>query len=423
MSRPRGALERLWSWFRGESRTSLKDPALVEMFGGRSSASGVSVTPDSALNCVTVLACVRIIAETVSSLPLRMYERVDGGRRPADDHPLYDILHDEPNPWMTSCSFWESMVAALLLRGNAYAEKVYGGGGQVLELWPILPQYVTPKISDASIVYEVQGAQGQATSLSSDRVLHIHGLGSDGLLGYSPITLARDAVGLALAAEEYGARTFSNDATPGGILTHPGQLSAEAAKRLKQSWEDAHRGSGKARRTALLEEGMSWVRIGMPNDDAQFLETRRFQVQEVARLFRVPLHMLADLVNASYSSIEQQGIDFVSQTIRPWCVRIEREIRRQLIPREDRRRYYAEFALEGLLRGDTASRYSAYATGRQNGWLSIDEIRALENMNPLPDGLGASYMVPMNMTQLGMEPEGGSPGGVPLVAKGDPEDA
>ena len=240
--------------------------------------------------------------------------------------------------------------------------------------------------------------------LTDDRVWHLRGLSNDGLDGYSPISLMRQAIGLSMAAEKFGAKFFGNDARPGGILLHPGQLGDEAAKRLTETWESRHGGLSGAHRVAVLEEGLSYKEIGIPPDDAQFLETRKFQVNEIARIYRIPPHMLADLERATFSNIEHQSIDFVTHTIRPWLVRWEQSIKQNLMVPADRDRYFAEFLVDGLLRGDTKSRYEAYAIGRQNGWFSADDIREMENLNPLPDGKGEEYLIPLNMIPAGSAP-------------------
>jgi HK97 family phage portal protein len=246
---------------------------------------------------------------------------------------------------------------------------------------------------EGKVVYRYTLArEGINLTLAPWQVLHIPGLGFDGLLGYSPIAMAREAVGLAMATEEFGARFYNQNAQPGIVLKHPNRLSNEARDNLRKSWEDSHRGLDKAHKAAILEEGMSLEKIGIPPDDAQFLETRKFQRSEIASFFHIPPHMIGDLDKATFSNIEQQSLEFVVYTMRPWLVRWEQAINQKLILQEN---YFSEFLVDGLLRGDIAARYSAYAVGRQWGWLSANDVRELENMNPI-DG-GDTYLTPLNM--------------------------
>ncbi len=373
------------------------------LFGGAETSSGVQVTEQGALQATAVFACVRILAETVASLPLILYERLaNGGKARAQGYPLYTLLHDAPNPEMTSLELRETLMGHLGTWGNAYAEIEADSNGAVLALWPLRPDRMTVERVGFDLVYTYRltraDSQGRiSVPLRADQVLHIRGLGFDGIMGYSPIGLARQAVGLSLATEKFGSAFFGNGARPGGVLEHPGKLSDTAFKNLRRTIEERHGGIERAMRLMILEEGMKYSQIGIPPEDAQFLETRKFQVTEIARLYRVPPHMLGDLDRATFSNVEQQSIDFVIHTIRPWLVRWEQAIAQRLLLPRERSRYFAEFLVEGLLRGDTASRYQAYAIGRQWGWLSADDIRERENMNPLPGGQGAMYMVPLNM--------------------------
>ena len=359
-------------------------------------ASGVSVTPMKALQHSAVYACVRILAETVASLPLIMYERLERGKRRATEHQLYELLKDRPNEAMTSFEYREALQGHLGLWGNAYSSVVYGPTGQVQELWPLRPDCMLQIMKfEGRWVYHYQLPSGETRWLDEFHVWHLRGMGSDGRIGYSPIRLMRHAIGLGMAAEEYGARFFSNDATAGVVLSHPKTLSEDAKKRIRESWEEGHQGLSKKHRMAILEEGMTAEKITIPPDDAQFLQTRKFQLQEIARMYRIQPHMLADLDRATFSNIEHQSIEFVIHTIRPWLVRWEQSIAQRLMLAKDRARYFPEFLVEGLLRGDVVSRYEAYAKGRQNGWLSANDIRELENMNPVKGG--DVYLVPLNM--------------------------
>ena len=235
--------------------------------------------------------------------------------------------------------------------------------------------------------------------LRREEVLHVPGLGFDGLIGYSPVAMAKNAIGMAIATEEYGASFFANGANPGGVLEHPGVV--KDPKRVRESWNAVYQGSSNAHRVAVLEEGMKFQAIGIPPEQAQFLETRKFQINEIARIFRVPPHMLADLEKSSFSNIEQQSLEFVKYTLDPWVIRWEMAIQKALFLPSEKKQYFVKFNLDGLLRGDYQSRMNGYATGRQNGWLSSNDIRELENMNPIPPELGGDlYLINGNMTKL-----------------------
>jgi len=383
-----------------EIRSGLAQPEswLIDALVGSKAVSGVNVTPAKALQSAAVFACVRVIAETVASLPLPVYRRLQGrGKERAADFYLYPILHDQPNPEMTSFELRETLMGHLCLWGNAYCEIVRDGAGRVRELWPLRPDKMSVKRENGQLVYDYQLPDGQVIRLRQSQVFHIRALSGDGIIGYSPISTVREAIGLALATEEFGARFFGNGTHPGLVVSHPGKLSDQAHKNLKQDLTEKYSGLGKAHRILLLEEGMSVEKIGIPPEDAQFLETRKFQLNEICRIFRVPPHLVGDLERATFSNIEHQSIEFVIHTIRPWLVRWEQAIRRDLFLPSEKSTYFAEFLVDGLLRGDIKSRYDAYAVGRQNGWLSADDIRELENMNPLPDGQGKVYLVPLNM--------------------------
>jgi len=367
-------------------------------------ASGVNVNEQIAMTYTAVWACVRILAESVASLPLVVYRRLpNGGKERAPDHRLYGLLHDLPNSENTSVELREMLQAHLALWGNAYCEKEFDQAGRVVALWPLRPDLVRVERVAGELVYEINMPSGGRQILPAERVMHIRGLTHDGMIGYSPICQAREAIALGLATQQFGSAFFGNGARPGGVLEHPGALSDKARKNLLESWENMHSGLQNAQRVAILEEGMKYAPIGIPPEEAQFLETRKFQVTEIARIFRIPPHMLADLDRATFSNIEHQSLEFVVHTLRPWLVRWEQAINRDLFLPEERKTYFAEHLIDGLLRGDIQSRYQAYATGRQQGFLSANDIRAMENMNPIDNG--DIYLVPLNMVpanQIGM---------------------
>lgn len=389
-------------------QASLFSPAWQDVVIGMPSSSGVTVTPESSLRYTAVLACVRVLAEGVASLPCLLYERFEqggrDGKRRARDHRIYGLLHDAPNSVQTAFEFYELGMAHLALWGNFYAEIEWSPRGQVVALWPLAAWRVTPAQSREGKSYRLELDGAPARTLSDYQVLHVPGFGYDGVSGRSMIGLAREAIGLGLAAERYGGSVFGNGVVPGGVLEHPGVLSDEAYKRLASSWESRHQGLNNAQRLAILEEGMKYNKIGVPPEDAQFLETRKFQRSEIAGIFRVPLHMIGDLERATFSNIEHQSTEFLTNSLAPWLRRWEQRINRSLLIGRERERYFAEFLVDALLRGDTATRYAAYATGRQWGWLSVNDIRQRENMNPVDGGDG--YLVPLNMVEAGAELDG-----------------
>jgi len=347
-------------------------------------SSGKAVNERTAMQTTSVYACVRILAETIASLPLHTYKHTTGGKEKAKDHHLYYLLHDEPNPEMTSFVFRETLMSHLLLWGNAYAQIVRDGRGNVLSLYPLLPdRMVVGRAANGELYYEYRKDTGSVI-LRRDEVLHIPGLGFDGLVGYSPIAMAKNAIGMALACEEYGATFFANGANPGGVLEHPGVV--KDPKRIRDSWNAVYQGGGNAHRIAVLEEGMKFQSIGIPPEQAQFLESRKYQTEEICRIFRVPPHLVASLDRATFSNIEHQSISFVVHTIRPWLVRLEQSMNKALFSKADRGNYFTSFVVEGLLRGDYASRMQGYAIGIQNGFLSPNDVRSLENMNTIEHG-------------------------------------
>lgn len=377
------------------------------LFG--STTSGKTVNERTAMQTTAVYACVRILAEAIAGLPLHIYRyRLDGGKERISQHPLYYLLHNEPNPEMTSFVFRETLMSHLLLWGNAYAQVIRDGLGRVLGLYPLLPNKMdVHRSASGELVYtyyrdvDESGLKpkGGYITLRRDEVLHIPGLGFDGLVGYSPIAMAKNAIGMAMATEEYGASFFANGANPGGVLEHPGVV--KDPKRVRESWNTVYQGSANAHRIAVLEEGMKFHQIGIPPEEAQFLQTRKFQINEIARIFRVPPHMVGDLEKSSFSNIEQQSLEFVKYTLDPWVVRWEQALQQSLLLPSEKPRYFVKFNVDGLLRGDYQSRMSGYATARQNGWMSANDIRELEDMNRIPAEEGGDlYLVNGNMTKL-----------------------
>ncbi|WP_195923671.1 phage portal protein [Clostridium tepidum] len=375
-------------------------------FGG--TTSGKPVNEHTAMQMTAVYSCVRILAEAVAGLPLHLYKYTDsGGKEKALSHPLYFLLHDEPNPEMSSFVFRETLMTHLLLWGNAYAQIIRNGKGEVIALYPLMPNRMSVDRDSSGALYytytkysdEAPTMKSMTVTLRPSDVFHIPGLGFDGLVGYSPIAMAKNAIGMAIACEEYGAKFFANGAAPRGVLEHPGTI--KDPQKVRDSWNAAYQGSSNSHRVAVLEEGMKYQPIGISPEQAQFLETRKFQINEIARIFRVPPHMVGDLEKSSFSNIEQQSLEFVKYTLDPWVIRWEQTISRALLRPDEKKLYFAKFNVDGLLRGDYVSRMNGYATARQNGWMSANDIRELENIDRIPPELGGDlYLINGNMTKL-----------------------
>ena len=402
-----GILERLGlKRQRGEPKNKYEGNDFSLLFGR--TTSGKTVNERTALQTTAVYACVRILSETIASLPLHVYRYSEGGKAKDTEHVLYTLLHDEPNPDMTSFVFRETLMSHLLIWGNAYSQILRDRSGQVIGLYPLLPDQMSVHRREKGKLFYVYNRYEEdnpnfqekgSIVLSQEEVLHIPGLGFDGLIGYSPIALAKNAVGITLACEEYGASFFGNGANPGGVLEHPGILKDPA--KVRDSWNAVYQGTRNAHKVAVLEEGMSYKQIGIPPEEAQFLETRKFQINEIARLFRIPPHMVGDLEKSSFSNIEQQSLEFVKYTLDPWVVRFEQALKKSLLLPEEKKTHFIKFNVDGLLRGDYQSRMNGYAIGRQNGWLSTNDIRELEELNPIPPEEGGDlYLINGNMTKL-----------------------
>ena len=372
------------------------------------STSGKNVNEKSAMQMSAVYACVRILSEAIAGLPLHMYRyKYTGGKEKALDHSLYHLLHDEPNPEMTSFVFRETLMTHLLLWGNAYAQIIRNGKGEVIALYPLMPNKMdVDRDSNGNLYYKYQRSTAEANTMNDglvfldpSDVLHIPGLGFDGLVGYSPIAMAKNAIGLSMAAEEYGAKFYANGAAPSGVLEHPGVLKDPA--KVRDSWNAAFGGSSNSHKVAVLEEGLKYTPISISPNEAQFLETRKFQIDEIARIFRVPPHMVGDLEKSSFSNIEQQSLEFVKYTLDPWVVRWEQSLSRALLLPDEKSSYFFKFNVDGLLRGDYQSRMQGYSVGIQNGFMCPNDVRELENLDLIPEELGGNkYMVNGNMVDL-----------------------
>ncbi len=391
---------------RDKPKNSTAGSSFAFYLGG--STSGKAVTERSAMQMTAVYSCVRILAEAVAGLPLHLYRyKEDGGKEKAIDHSLYSLLHDEPNPEMSSFVFRETLMTHLLLWGNAYAQIIRNGKGEVIALYPLMPNKMkVDRDERGELYYEYSHSTDEANTMKNESVrlkktdvLHIPGLGFDGLVGYSPIAMAKNAIGMAIACEEYGAKFFANGAAPSGVLEHPGVI--KDPQRVRETWQGQFGGSSNANKVAVLEEGMKYTPISISPEQAQFLETRKFQINEIARIFRVPPHMVGDLEKSSFSNIEQQSLEFVKYTLDPWVIRWEQTLSRALFNADEKKKYFFKFNVEGLLRGDYASRMSGYATARQNGWMSANDIRELENMDKIPaDQGGDLYLINGSMLPM-----------------------
>ncbi|WP_299195740.1 phage portal protein [uncultured Amphritea sp.] len=362
---------------------------------GYDTYSGRGVSSQKAMQLTTVFGCVRVLSESVGMLPCKLYQMNGDQRESAVNHKVYRLLTTAPNDYMTAQEFWEMLIACLCLRGNFYAYKVKAFG-EVVELLPLDPSAVKPKLEDHKASYEVTWKDGTKETLDQDLIWHVRILTLDGLTGLNPVAYAREAVGLGLATEEHGARLFSNGAVTSGVLTTEQKLTDEAFKRLQTQFKDNHEGLTNAHKPMILEMGLNWKPVALNSEDSQFLETRKFQRDEICAIFRVPPHLVANLDKASFNNIEHLGLSFVNYALVPYLTRIESRVNVGLLKKEDQGKYYAKFNAGALLRGDLKSRYESYGQGINWGILSPNDCRELEDMNPR-DG-GDLYLTPLNMT-------------------------
>jgi HK97 family phage portal protein len=385
-----------------ESRTSEFTAAVAAFLKGDdtlpiATASGATVTEKSSLGLTAIYSAVKLIAWTLASLPLPVYKRLTPrGKERAPNHPNYKLLHDTPNPEITSFKWRELMSAHQNLWGAGISEIEFDASGRPIALWPLPPWRVEPKMTEnKTILYKLHLDTGGFRILSSYQVLVFPALSCSNHAWMSPIATHRETIGAAMAVREFGARTFGQGTNPSGILKHPGRLKETSEEDIRKKFKESYEGLSKAHRLMLLEDGMTFEKVGLPAEDAQYLETRKFDVSEIARIFNVPLHLLQDHEKSTSwgSGIEEMNLGFVTFTLRPYLVQWEQEIQRRLFDGDE---YFAEFLIEGLLRGKTTERYNAYQIGRQNGWLSANDIREFENMNPLEGDQGDIYLVPLN---------------------------
>jgi HK97 family phage portal protein len=380
------------------SGVATPDPWMYELFAPKTN-SGVTVNETSAMRLAAHFACVSLTARVVASFPVQLFERLpDGRKRKATDHPVYHLLHDQPNPEMTSFSFKEVLQANLSNTGRAFSEIVWTKSGYPKELWPIPPALVTPRRrTDGKLEYLVNGEQ-----VPGWKILHIPGIGFDGLNSFSPVGLFREQIGLGLAAEQFGARFFGQGTNIGGFIEYPDKMSDDAYRRLKTSMDEKYRGLQNSHGTIILEQGAKYAKLGMSMADAAFIETQKLNRSTIAMIHGVPPHLIGDLERSTNNNIEHQGIEAVVYLFRPWAMRWEQALTARLLTPKEQERFYFRFNLDGLLRGDTKARFEAYAIARQWGWSNVNEIRELEDKDPIGEE-GDVYLQPLNMVPAGKE--------------------
>lgn len=369
---------------------SITSEEAARYFGGAATISGMAITEQSSMTISTFYACVRNIADDTSKCSIIVgRKQADGSREILEEHPLSYLLNVAPNPEMGAKVFRETLIAHAASWGNGYAEIQWRADGEPGAIWPLDPSQMVVRRSGGALRYFYSGRPVDAANL-----IHVPGLGFDGRIGYSVARIARESLGQVMATEQFGAAFFANGARPSGAMKHPGKLSDPAYARLKESLSDEHGGVMNAGRPLLLEEGMEWSPMTVPPEEAQFLLTRQFNVPEVCRWFRMPPHKVAHLLNATFSNIEHQSIEYVVDCLHGWFVRLEQELQRKCLGKD--RRLYVKHNVNSLLRGDVKSRYEAHAIGRQWGWLSANDVLRLEDQDPIEEG-GDIYLSPSNM--------------------------
>jgi HK97 family phage portal protein len=365
------------AWLRKRSWANL------DAFEGRDTSSGIHINDTVALGIPAVFACVRVLTEAIASLPLIIYERLENGDRARARHfSLFRLLHDAPNPLMTSFELRELLVGHLCLRGNAFCY-IERADGEVVALWPLHPDRVTVEVAGRELLYKHQPSDGPEKVYRMADVLHIRGLSSDGIIGHSPLSLLRDSFGYAKAVSEYASSYFKNDASPGGILSTPASLNAQAIANLREAWTSGHAGKGKHHRVAILDNDLKWTNVGISPQDSQLIESQKFSVVEIARVYRVPLNLVMDYERSTYSNVTEQNRSFLTHTLQPWLTRIEQAMAKALLTEAEKERYFIEHLTQGFLRADTKTRFESYKIAIDAGFLTVDEVRQLENMNAL----------------------------------------
>lgn len=400
--------ERIRRSFQGAPRLSTaSNPAqwFIDWIRPNPTASGIHVDEYAALNYSAVWAATCFYTAAFATLPMVLYrELADDDRERAKTHPLYPLLKDQPNDEQDNVMFWSMQGPCLVNWGNCYAEKEYTFGGNLYALWPIHARQVTPYRDGEGgpLRYEVTSESGSKRYIDRKDMFHIAGwISDDGVMGKGVIRQARESIGMGLATEKFGSAFFGNDCTPGLAITHPQNPSEEAEKNIRRGWEKRHKGAGNAHQIAFLREGMKVERIGIPPEEAQFLETRQHNITEIARWYNLPPHILSDLLRATFSNIEQQDLNLLKHSLRPWLVRIEKSAKRQLIGARDSSLYW-EYLVDALLRADAQARTEAAYKQFMNGALTLNEWRRMENRNRIPDKYGDQHFVPNNLIPIDM---------------------
>ena len=401
----------------------LSSQQALGVFNAQPTGSSVRVSAESALECSPVWCAVRVISETVGCLPRHLYRRLESGREKATDHRLYQVLHRRPNPYTNASSFWQAMVAHALLRGNSYAEIQRNQAGKAIALWQLHPGHVQVRFTTDGLPYYIYSpANRGSVEISHHDMFHLRGPSPDGFVGHSVVRLARESMGLTIAAEQFGAKFFGNGAKPSAVITVPGVLDDQSYERMKREFNEVQAGLSNAHRIALLEGGTTWQSIGIPPDDAQFLQTRTFQVEEIARWFSIPVSKLRASGGRSYSTLEQENNAFLTETLQPWLVRIEEECWAKLLEPPEQGALYVEHLVDSILRSDALARYQIYAIAKNWGLMNSNEIREKENLPPIPGGGGDYMLQPLNMQPINAPNGPSAPTSSPAVgaAQGGP---
>lgn len=396
-------LNRVKTFFKNLSTLARPSPELRSALGALLSKVGIHINAKNALQTTAVFACVRLLSESIASLPLFLYRKTETGKEKATNNPLYGVLHDVPNPETDSFQFWQAFIANMLIYGRGYAEVVRNNAGQIVQMWNITTPYVRVRRNSETqeLEYVVTPSGKEQFILRKDQVFRVDWFSMDALNAFRPLELAQNAIGLGEAAEEFAADYFKNGTNAGGFITYPEGMTADQIESFQKQVREKHEGLSNSARLLFLEQGSQFIKASNTPEESQMLETRKFQVEEVARFYNVPLHMIGDLDHATFSNIEQMSLNYVIYTLRPYLVRIEKAITAQLLMPQERATYFPKFSVEGLLRGDYKSRMEGYAVARQNGWMSSNDIRELEDMDHIPPEEGGdAYLANGNLRSL-----------------------
>ena len=396
-------LNRVKTFFKNLSTLARPSPELRSALGAILSKVGIHINAKNALQTTAVFACVRLLSESIASLPLFLYRKTETGKEKATDLPLYGVLHDVPNPETDSFQFWQAFIANMLIYGRGYAEAVRNNAGQIVQMWNITTPYVRVRRNSETqeLEYVVTPSGKEQFILRKDQIFRVDWFSMDALNAFRPLELAQNAIGLGEAAEEFASDYFKNGANVGGIIEYPDVMEGDQLEQYKKDTKKEYSGLSNAARLLFLEQGSKFQKVTDSPQESQMLETRKFQVEEIARFYNVPLHMIGDLDHATFSNIEQMSLNYVIYTLRPYLVRIERAITAQLLMPQEQTLYFPKFSVEGLLRGDYKSRMDGYAVARQNGWMSANDIRELEDMDRIPPEQGGdAYLANGNLRSL-----------------------